>query len=128
MVCLVGKGGKGTSKLLCLQATGSILWSHSCEQSVATWVVRHKWAAETREGEAQQLLGGEDLVCLLFTPLLQGWYPVSFSEIRVFNPQPPPVLTLIFLPFLPASAFLACEGLSSPTPLSSSQPLPPRSP
>lgn len=56
-VCLVGKGGKGTSKLLCLQATGSILWSHSCEQSVATWVVRHKWAAETREGEAQQLLG-----------------------------------------------------------------------
>lgn len=56
-VCLVGKGGKGTSKLLCLQATGSVLWSHSCEQSVPTWGVLHKWAAETREGEAQQMLG-----------------------------------------------------------------------
>lgn len=126
-VCLVGKGGKGTSKLLCLQATGSVLWSHSCEQSVPTWGVLQTGCWD-QGGRSPADAWGEDLVCLLFTPLLRGWYPVSFSEIRVFNPQPPPILTLIFLPFLPASAFLACEGVSSPTPLSSSQPLPPRPP
>lgn len=59
MVCLVGKGGKGTSKLLCLQATGSVLWSHSYMGSLAQmgcW--REKaFGSETKEEEAEQMLG-----------------------------------------------------------------------